>query len=215
MAKTSDSLKKENSSKVKIFVAANFLVYWLLLNGEWFSELPLSLDNAFKEIITSGSIALLIGMVTTIINGQIDNDLKDILVFKRFRDPLPGNRAFSKYARQDPRVDMNVLCQKYKNLPSKAGKAQNKVWYKFYQKHQTNRSVIDANRDFLLTRELTGLSAIFSAAFGIGSLFLFEDKRLALSYFIILLMIFFLISNAARNYGIRLVQNVLAVEAAE
>ncbi|MEM8610643.1 MAG: hypothetical protein AAGF93_01400 [Cyanobacteria bacterium P01_H01_bin.105] len=215
MANTGASLKEENSPKTKIFVVANFLIYWFLLNGEWLFDLSLSWDGAFEKVVTSGSIALLTGMVTTVINGQIDNDLKDILVFKRLKNPLPGSRAFSKYARQDPRIDMHVLHKKCKNLPLQVGKAQNQVWYKIYRKHQTDRSVVDAHRNFLLTRELTGLSAIFLVSFGIASFFLFEDKGLAFSYFMILLMIFFLISNAAKNYGIRLVQNVLAVEAAE
>lgn len=51
-------------------------------------------------------------VVTTVVSNLISPQLKAVLVFWRWPNPLPGHRAFSRYLGKDPRIDPHRLQDK-------------------------------------------------------------------------------------------------------
>jgi hypothetical protein len=66
-------------------------------------------------------------VVTTVANGLLSADMKARFVFLRWHHPLPGNRAFSKYAQQDPRIDQIRLAQVIDKESLRTPEAENAV----------------------------------------------------------------------------------------
>jgi hypothetical protein len=81
-----------------------------------------------------------------------------------------------------------------------------------YRRHEEHPSVKDAHSSYLLTRDLTALSAIFLVVLGAAALSLMENPKHALYYMIGLAALYGLTSQAARTYGKRFVTSVLAIE---
>jgi len=118
---------------------------------------------------------------------------------------------------KDKRIDVKVLQKRYKNLPT-SPKEQNSLWYKIYKKHQEKPSVTDAHSNFLLMRDLATISFIFMFSFGLYFLYTLVKTNYSFVSFIVFLVFlseYVLVSISARNYGIRLVYNVLAEESSE
>jgi hypothetical protein len=64
--------------------------------------------SGFQAAITGAGNLLPVGLavvVTTVANGLLSAELKARLVFLRWKHALPGHRAFSVYAKNDPRID--------------------------------------------------------------------------------------------------------------
>lgn len=74
--------------------------------------------------------------------------------------------------------------------------------------------IFDSQRNFLLSRDLTGLSFLFLCIYSISAViskFLFEiDFKLLLIYISFLLSQYLILSTVSRNYGNRFACNVLA-----
>jgi hypothetical protein len=86
------------------------------------------------------------------------------------------------------------------------------LWYRLYKKHIGNVVVTEAHRVYLLTRDMTALSAIFLILFSLGVGSDSVNWRTGCLYATILIAQYFIIATSARNYGIRFVLNVLAEE---
>lgn len=127
---------------------------------------------------------------------------------------MPACRAFSQHMNKDPRIDPKKIKNYLPNLPTEPDE-QNRVWYTLYKVHEDKPSVLNAHRNFLLMREIASLSFIFLITFGPSSFVFASSLKLCISYMIGLSIIFFLVSQAARNYSIQFVTNVLAEESAK
>lgn len=211
MSESNKTLKEQNSLQVKAYLGANLLAFWLLANGTELTDVIRNVGSSVDKFIESGTISLLICLLTTIVSGQLSSDFKYILIFRRCKNPLPACRAFSNYMEKDPRIDPAILLSRFGELPT-SPKEQNRLWYKIYKQHQSDKIVNETHKNFLLLREIAGLCFLFFISLGLCSFFIFSSFKTSVIYTLGLLILFCLSCNAAKNHGIRLVTNVLAIE---
>jgi hypothetical protein len=134
-----------------------------------------------------------------------------VLVFWRLKYPLlPGCRAFSKIAPNDPRIDMDAVKGMYPEGLPEDPKKQNAAWYKLYKQQGNKLIVKDAHRFFLLTRDLATLTVVL-IPFCVVAHLLWNSSVATIGYHVFMLaVIAILICLSAQSYGRRLVENVFA-----
>lgn len=201
------SLKEQNRWRLAAVVGANSLILYGVVqaNAIKLTDVRSALENA-QNLLPVG-VAVVVGVV---INGLISPDMKARLVFLRWRNALPGHRAFTEYGARDPRVDLAALARQHGSpLPVDAAE-QNRVWYRMYTTVEADPSVRQNHRDFLLLRDYTGLSILFIVFYGTAALVAIGSKQVALTYILLLIGQFLIVRQAASNYGSRLVTTVLA-----
>ncbi|MBO8132200.1 MAG: hypothetical protein H0Z29_11965 [Candidatus Marinimicrobia bacterium] len=190
-----------------IFISVNILIFWsIFIYGTVnFDKINL---NLYKFISIKSFIFFLSPIITIVLNGIIPNSIKEVLVFWKVKNRLPGYRAFSHFAIKDPRVNIESLKDKVGEFP-KEPKKQNRVWYSLCQQYRDDEIVWGSHRDFLITRDFTSLSFLFLLVFG-TTLLLFNNSNYVFAYLGYLIIQYLSLSLAARNYGNRFVCNVLA-----
>lgn len=204
------NLKARNAVYLWSFIGINLAVFWSLLVKKQFSGA--SIEHLWSHIVgKDGFIAVCIPIVTIVLTGALDDTWKARLVFWRWRDPLPGCRAFTELLKTDPRIDVPALKEKHGELPRKAH-AQNALWYRLYRTHTDSLQVSEGHRLYLLTRDMTTLAVSFILLFPIAMLFTTIDRSLLFVYIAALVLQFLMVAVSARNYGKRFVLNVLAEE---
>ena len=202
--------KDENKLTLALLLAANLAVYYLiaetgqLLVGEW-----LALLRDWQKALPSGLAFIIIG----ILNAQLSVDTKARLVFWRWKDPLPGSRAFTLYAPKDSRVDMKAIESKYGPLPREP-KEQNTLWYRLYKSLETDQAVEQAHRDFLFARDYACLSLLIFVVLGVMGFFQFPTANAVLAYLGLVGAQYVLACRAAQNSGQRFVTTVVALKGA-
>jgi hypothetical protein len=201
------SLKSQNGVSLWVLFLFNIVLLIFLLFANSFNGAELSL-KLFLSLRSAGLIVAYI--IVFVVNGQVSASAKAKLVFLRFKDPLPGCRAFSRHGKNDHRVNMDALTRLHGSLPN-LPREQNQLWYKIYKSHASDVTVIKSHRDFLLARDMTSMSVLFLVFAGIPAIFL-SNWPWNFSYFALLLLIYLVMSNLARNHGCRFVTNVLALE---
>lgn len=204
------SLKSKNTLALWSFCGANLAIFLSLLVSKGFAEG--SIDAFWKRVTTKdGIIAASIPILTIVLTGVLNDVAKARLVFWRWRNPLPGCRAFSELLKTDPRIDIAALKKKVGELPRKAAE-QNALWYQIYKRHRENLVVSESHRTYLLTRDMAALSATFILLFSIGVMAGSIGWRTVGVYSALLTTQYLLVATSARNYGIRFVLNVLTEE---
>jgi hypothetical protein len=205
------SLKEQNRWQLWLVVAANALFLFGVVR-----------DNAIKidglrALFVNANNLLPAGfalVVSIVLNGLLSAENKARLVFLRWRNALPGHRAFSEYALSDPRIDVEALTKQYgPTLPADPVK-QNRTWYSIYKTVEKEPAVEQVHRDFLLLRDYTGLCALFIVSCGPAVLYILPSTKIASLYFLILFLQYIIVRQAAFNYGVRFVTTVLAQKAA-
>jgi len=192
-------LKKSYQKHLYGFLFLNIILYLGFILGLSFDNMA-SIDNLSK-----GVFMVFAPLVLLLLNGLLPSKYKEILVFWRFKKVLAGNRAFSIYAKQDERIDLDVLKKQYPEIQTTQFD-ENKVWYRIYQKHKNDPSVWDGHRNYLLTRDMTFIAFLSMLLSG---LLVFD-----VVFFSILLVEYIVLVWVCRNYAVRFVQSVLAVESA-
>jgi hypothetical protein len=203
-------LKERNRSYISVIIAANVLIIAgvakYTADESWDAGALLKLA---KHLVPVG-FAL---VVSTVLNGLLPTALKERLVFWRWRQALPGHRAFSEYAKSDARVDLTRL-EKLHGAPLPTDPSeQNKLWYRLYKTVEDEPAVLQVHRDFLLMRDYTGLSTLFLLIFGIAAFFAVPSTPAWAGYVGFLALQYLAARTAARNYGVRFVTTVLAHKA--
>jgi hypothetical protein len=209
------TLKQSNLIYVRGFIVLNIMIYWLIagIDVKKFLDdfLELTINKIAEDVIGVSSISVLLYIFATTISGIISPEFKYILVFLKTKDTLPGCRAFSEYIHRDPRIDPKIIENKNGSLPTLPIE-QNRLWYKIYKKYENERSVLESHKNFLLMRDLCSISLIFFLILGTIGYFTIANKIHWITYSSLLATVFLLLMLAAKNYGIRLVTNVLAVD---
>lgn len=201
------TLKEQNAKLIWVFFSFNVVSFYIIGLSQIidFSELEI------KSFITvRGVWVLIVPLLLFVLNGIVSSDIKAVLSFWRFKNPLPACRAFSFYADKDDRIDKNFLTSKFGQLPS-LPKEQNSLWYKIYKKHQENPVVKKSHKDFLLARDITSVAFLFFIVGGISILFL-TAEAVKWIYIIYLFIQFLIFAIVAQNHGKRFVCNALAIE---
>lgn len=209
MSGDNKALKTQNRLWLAGFVVLHLVVFWgLATRGSVdFNVIQSIVDAVLSEkgAIAAGSILLV-----TVLDGVFPDHLKAVIVFWRWQHPLPGCRAFSVIAKADPRIDVGKLERCLGALPADPVE-QNRLWYSLYQQHRNEAPVIQAHRDYLLTREMTSLSALFVVFLPISLYVSGAVSKLAIGYGVVLMAVYTVVALASRNLGNRFVANVLAL----
>lgn len=206
------SLKEQNRWQIWLIVAANSLFLFAIVQA-----------NAIKAegllaIFKDASNLLPVGLaviVSTVLNGLLSADTKARLVFLRWHNALPGHRAFSQYGKIDPRIDLSKIAKLYGSALPTNPKEQNKVWYNFYKTVDNNPAVLQVHQDFLLTRDYTGLAALFIIIYGSAGLYLIPSWKISFFYILLIIAQYAIVRSAAATYGVRMVTTVLAQKSAD
>lgn len=203
----SQKLKDQNRRQLWLIIAANAVAFYVACQWETFAL------SGLKAAVTSAANLLPVGLavvVTTVANGLLNSSLKERLVFLRWRHVLPGHRAFSVYAKADPRIDFVRLQRVCGNKIPTEPEDQNSLWYRFYLELQDVPAVLQVHRDYLLLRDYTGLAALFLILLGVSALFVVAPWKTCGIYLGLLLLQFVVVRHAAATYGVRFVCTVLA-----
>ena len=211
---TEKTLKQENFWYIQAYTLLLIVVFWWFTQGFSIQEAFSSLDtvNAWIEKLLSATFLSAVAYIVTIVlNGLLSSKIKYILVFWRVKNTLPGHRAFSKLMAKEPRINADILINKYGELPQ-APAEQNSFWYQIYKKYEKDKTVLEAQKNFLLMREMTAITCILIVSFAIISPWTITNWLYFFYYLVGLLICTILTSIAGRNYGKRLVMNVLAID---
>lgn len=201
-------LKGENQKIIVIFAIWCIALYIsFLINGE-LSFLSI-LTDLKKLRMNDGIAMIMMPVLVLVLSGIAPSSTKEILVFWRIKHVLPGCRAFSKLALSDDRIDIELLQQKFGKLPSDP-REQNSAWYKLFKRYSGAISVENAHKQYLLSRDLSTIALLF-AVFGCLGLFMkASTSSIIAEYSIVMVIHYLVLAFVSRNYGNRLVCNVLA-----
>lgn len=165
-----------------------------------------------RVAVMRASLATLLPIPALILSSLISSDNKAVLIFWRLRHPLPGARAFSVHAPADPRIDLAKLKKNVGEFPS-AEREQNSKWYGLYKQVDSDPSVVDSHKNYLLFRDIATMSLLLVPAVPLAMYCSGVDSTRMLVTAAWLLGQYLIAAFAARTTGIRFVQNVLAVHA--
>lgn len=204
------NLKKQNKTIIYSFIVLNIVVGYIFL---FIEDLSLDNINNFIGNVSSekGIFALAIPFVTLILTNILSSNLKAIIIFTRINNPLPGSRAFSKYIFKDSRITIENLENKYGPFP-KEPVEQNALWYRIFKKHQDETIIVEAHKNFLLTRDIASISIMLILFFFLFWCIFQPDFTKAFHYLIYLILQALLFIICARVLGVRFTCNVLAEE---
>lgn len=203
MAENSKELKPQNVPRLSLFFGLNVAVLFIVASGQGST---FTLEQFIKTIgsMQNGAVVLMTSLAVIVLDGLVPNVVKDVLVFWRWPHPLPGCRAFTTFAQKFPHlINIEALKKRVKPWPTKnQPDKQNKHWLDLAIKQQAEPAVSQAHRNFLLTKEMTSLSALFLILFP-AMLCATEatTTRTIAIYAGALAAQWFLIALASRNYG--------------
>jgi hypothetical protein len=201
------SLKEQNRALLWIIIAVNALFFYVVVRANTIEFDNLSSIVSEPQKLAPVGLAVLI---STVLNGLLSADTKARLVFLRWRNALPGHRAFSEYANSDPRVDPAALRQVLGSAFPVDPVDQNRAWYRLYKTVEKEPAVNQVHRDFLLMRDFTGLSVLFIIFNGAVGLYAISSLKVYGLYLLVLIVQYFVARQAASHYGVRMVTTVLA-----
>lgn len=211
MARAAASKSKHLKNAI-VLIVSTYIVWCLSVYAVFFtgySSFFQSLTDRYHALNRKdGLVLIMMPVVILVLSGVISSHWKAVLVFWRLKHPLPGHRAFSILARNDPRIDMQELKRKFGDLP-RGEKDQNAVWYKAYKKVETATIVVAPHRSFLLARDLAAIALLFALGGSVGLLVVHVNARLVAVYAGAMLAQYLFLAIVARNHGKRLVCNVL------
>lgn len=200
-------LKTQNIPTIVIFIVWCIAVYIFFLSyptGTFENLLTTVKEQSAKNSIVNLFSPILILILT----GVISSDNKARLVFWRFKNALPGHRAFSKLAKNDPRIDMQALTKKIGTLPE-GPKEQNSKWFSLYKNYAESVTVLPAHRNFLLARDLCSIAFLFATFGTCGLAFSQLSTKGVLVYSLVMLLHYTVLAIVAQNHGKRFVCNVI------
>ncbi len=204
---SSHEIKRRNLAWLVATLVLDVLILLALAFHTAIEDLSLT-----KAITIRASLTVLLPVPALLLSWLVSSNHKAILVFWRLQHPLPGARAFSIHAPADPRIDLTALRTNIGELPI-SDRDQNSKWYSLYKLVDSEHSVVDSHKNYLLFRDIAAMSLLLALAVPLMMYFADIDiQAMKLSAGVFLLQ-YLLSAYAARTAGIRFVQNVLAVHA--
>ena len=214
-AKGMKSLKEQNAPFIRTYVGGAIAMLVVYSSAEAGVSLKGVLAGNFDSFQVDRLPGVIVAsIVYLLIVRLLPTSVKELLVFWRWRERLPGYRAFSRISKRDSRIDVTRLREKHGSFPRRGDK-QNALWYKIYLAHEASPGVRDANQHYLLYRDLNAVNILIGLLLVplmilLGSLSL----KAGLLIFALILGVSLFLSISARVSANRLVENVLAVESA-
>ncbi len=199
------SLKTQNLPLIGLYIIFNIAIFLTIYNTG-----SIDIDNIqqyFTELqVKDGIFFTLLSLVIIIASGMFSNKFKEIIIFWKLNDRLPGCEAFSKYIYEDDRINVKKIKAKIGKLPNNP-KKQNSKWYELF-KSINNHSIDKTHKDSLLCRELT----IMTLLMFLLTIPIFYKYDIVGGYYLIFLGLEYLVVRyCAKNTAERLVVNTLAL----
>lgn len=199
------NLKTQNYPLIGIYIIVNVSIFLTLYNNGNISIATITLY--FNELkIKDGIFFTVLSLFIIIIGGMFSNKYKEILVFWKLENRLPGCEAFSKYINEDSRIDLKKIKNKYGKLPKNPTK-QNSLWYSIF-KSLNDKSITKTHKDFLLCRELSVITIVL---FILSIPIYIEYSIVGLYFLVFLILEYIVVRYCAKNTAERLVVNTLAL----
>ncbi|WP_421875985.1 hypothetical protein [Pacificispira sp.] len=206
------SLKEQNAWLIRAAMICHVLAYiWVTVEPmKLLSVGRTSLAKQLETFAAPGTVGLgIIVIASLLLLGFVPPKWRDRLMHWRWKDPLPGSRAFSKIGPESGNVNMRKLRRELGVFP-RAGDKQNALFYRIYRNHQEEVGVRDAHGRYLAARDIGTITALMSVTLPWLACWATEDYVKSAIYGVCLLVVFALCVIAAKNYSLRMVQNVLA-----
>lgn len=190
-----------------IYLVWNISIFLVVCNGTY--DFWNNIQRRISEMNARDSLlCFLTPLILTVACGILPASWKAMLVFWRFRNALPGSRAFSVLSERDPRIDIEQMRTQLGTFPTSPIE-ENAVWYRWYKAVQDRLIVEEAHKQFLLNRDLTGISFLF-LVFGTLGILLSGTSALSIGIYIAIATVQFVVfAIIARNHGNRFVCNVI------
>jgi hypothetical protein len=207
MATFPKSLKEQNRWQIWLIIAVNSVFLYGVVEAN-----AIEIDG-IRSIFTDTSKLVPFGLavvVATVLNGLLSANVKARLVFMRWRNALPGHRAFTQYIYSDPRIDPAAVQKVVGSALPVDPVEQNRVWFRLYKTVENDPAISQVHRDFLLTRDYTGLALLFLLFYGGAGFYSIPSSKIATIYAVLLLIQCVVVRQAAFQYGVRFVTSVLA-----
>ena len=201
-------LKSSYKGTLRTVAGVNVAVFWgVIVSAADFSVVTAIVDSISVKDSVVGMIA---PVAVFLLNGSLSADMKARIVYLRWRDPLPGSRAFSIHLAQESRADPHRLARRWGPFPT-SPIDQNRLWYHIFKSVDTELEIHEAHRDSLQSRDLAGFGFLFLLLFGAGTTFGTAEWTTKCVYLAALVAQCAATIVAARSYGIRLVRTTLAI----
>ena len=162
-----------------------------------------------QTLIQHAGFAGVAGIVMLVLQELFPRSVKEVLVFWRLRDRVPGCRAFTRIAPEDPRVDPTDLAVLLPSTPMTPTE-QNALWYKWLKVTESDPAIADNHRRFLILRDSAVLLALLTLASPVLLLWPASDPARTLMLGGGVLLTYVVVALSARNAAVRLVGNVVA-----
>lgn len=107
---------------------------------------------------------------------------------------------------------MDAITRSFGPLPTEPAK-QNQLFYRIYQDHRDAVGVLDAHRRYLATRDIGTITGLLVLPLTVLALIATRDVGRSVAYGAALLFGYLLCAVAAKNYGRRMIEHVLALAA--
>lgn len=196
------------SESLKKGIATKYLLPIVTVYAGAAAWLGLDRVTATASVLQHLGLAAVGGLILLVLQEVVPRPVKEVLIFFRAKDRLPGCRAFSVIAAHDPRIDPVELGVLLPSAPM-SGVEQNALWYRWLKSVESDPAIADNHHRFLALRDaavllfLLGLASPLLAFlgtqhwrwFGLGGAFFAA---------------YLLTAIAARNSAVRLVANVVA-----
>jgi hypothetical protein len=198
------SLKDFNRPGLVLVVIANVAIYYLVLTSAYDTNSFANLVSDYENYAPGALIALVVG----VLNSQLNHNVKARLVFWRWKHPLPGSYAFTNIMSTDSRIDPYTLLTFVDPLPTDPDE-QNRLWFKWYREYQEETGVKQVHREYLFTRDWTGLAFLFLLFMMPLALWQMTTSQIVIMTATLLLQ-YLVVRQSAKNHGERFVASVLA-----
>jgi hypothetical protein len=207
------TLKEQNHWLIGSFILWSCLLYAVVLaapRGVW----P-ELQSAFARLSAKdGVFAAFSPLLAIMVTGLVSSQGKARLIFWRWRNSLPGHRAFSRLALRDARIDPSKLRALVRPWPQGPAE-ENRTWFALYKKFAEAPTVLQAHRAFLLARDLATIALIFALFGPVGLLLSNVDARGRFLYALVMFLHYIAFMIVGRNHANRFVCNVLVESISE
>lgn len=215
MAETK-SLKEQNAWLIRAAMIAHVVAFaWIALEPAKLVEAgPVQLTAKLESMAVPGSASLgLIVIASLVLLGLVPPNWRDRLIHLRWAHPLPGSRAFTQVGPTSSHVDMDALSAKLGTLPTDPGQ-QNRLFYRIYKPLRDDVGVCDPHRRYLAARDIGTITALLVVPLPLLAVLINNNAARSGTYATCLLLAYLCCAVAAKNYGWRMVQHVLALTAA-
>lgn len=207
---TTEHLKTKVYRRTKTFLSVGgFLLVWVNLGMPRAVNLPW--EVAFPTWIRVGAVALATALVAALDSLPGDR-FKAALVFWRWKNPLPGTRAFEKAnLTMDPRISIDRLRARLGGSFPRAPQDQNSTWYRLYKEVEDTPQVSGSHYEYLLFRDLAWFGVVLTALGILALLTNWHAWRGILAFIGVTAIFDVVFMRAAAERGNRLVRSVLAL----